>query len=470
MIIKQRSTKLACSLLLLGQIACALPAAHAQSTLNANDAMGGGMMDMGSKNVVDSKDIGDEGHFGRQRFTLTFDSRVGYDSNTLGQPDEAQVLVGTNAVTGKPVYRNVNVDTSDSAFLNFALGVGYTAANPRLTLTVGADVGVNYYFDRPGRDYDVNGGLSARVTYKASPRLLLEASSYNAYESQGDFGATNLTNFTGVANGATSTPGTSAERNGDYFFTTDYLAATYQFAPRLSVVLSNTFVAFAYDDQPYITDQDRIEDYIQAELRYQAKPSLTLAFDYRFGYIDYFSVNNDSATHFVLGGLDYAFSPRLHGGFRAGVEFRQYFDTVGDETSPYAEGNLTYDITRFAHLSYTINYGIEEGDLSADNSKADTVRTGFDFEQTITAKLSAYLGFYYTHAQYETPVAGDAVTVVYNANGFAENTFDVALGARYAFNRHFSAEIGYTYTNVISEVDVREYDRHRVFAGVRFAY
>ncbi len=73
------------------------------------------------------------GPFGRQRFTLTFDSRFGYDDNTLGQPDTATIVVGTNPPTGKAIYPHVNVNTNDSAFLNFALGVGYTAANPRLT-------------------------------------------------------------------------------------------------------------------------------------------------------------------------------------------------------------------------------------------------------------------------------------------------------------------------------------------------
>ena len=77
-----------------------------------------------------------------------------------------------------------------SSFVNFSLGVGYSAATPRLTLVAGADVGVNYFFDRPGALYDVNGGLSLRMTYKLSPRAVFELSTYNAYESQGDFGAT----------------------------------------------------------------------------------------------------------------------------------------------------------------------------------------------------------------------------------------------------------------------------------------
>ncbi len=156
----------------------------------------------------------------------------------------------------------MNVNDNDSAFVNFALGVGYAAISPRLSLTVGADVGVNYYFDREGRNYDVNGGLSARLTYKLTPRLTLTASTYNAYESAGDYGATTLTNFNGQFNGGGRTPGTSAQRDGDYFYTTNYLALSYQLtAADCSMVFDDTIVAFAYEDDLYSTVQDRIENY-----------------------------------------------------------------------------------------------------------------------------------------------------------------------------------------------------------------
>ena len=439
---------MALTLLLLGQFVGA-PLAVRAGTFDLND-------------TVDNKEATDEGHFGRQRFTITFDSRFGYDSNALAQPDDLKLAVGVNPITHKEVFQTV--DSSGSAFLNFALGVGYTAVNPRLSLTIGADIGVNYYFDRPGRDYDVNGGLSVRVTYKATPRLLLEASSYNAYEAAGDYGATALTNFNGQFNGGT-TPGTTADRNGDYFYTTDLLSATYQLTPRVSFTASNTIVAFAYEDDLYSTVQDRIEEYISLEGRYLVTPTLSLALNYRFGYIDYFSVDNDSYTNFALAGFDYSFSPRLHGQVRAGAEFRVYFDTLGDETSPYAEATISYDLSHTSHLAVSARYGIEEGDLSVSNSKADTFRLGIQYDQSFTARLSGYLGFNFTHSFYETPVSNAVV-----ASGFNEDTFDVAVGARYAINRRLSAEVGYTYTTVLSQVDEREYDRHRVFAGIRLAY
>ena len=442
-------TWLSVPMLLLGQALCALPSIHAGSFDSSDSSAGNITLDKGNAS---------ENGFERQRFTVTLDSRFGYDDNTLGQPDSATFI---NVNTGKPVTEHVN--TSSSAFFNFSLGIGYTAATPRLSLTFGADVGVNYYFDRPGRSYDVNGGLSARLTYRLTPKAFLDLSTYNAYESQGDFGSTDLTNFNGQFGGSGRTPGTTAERDGDYFYTTDRAALTYQFTPRVSASFSDNIVAFAYDDTPYSTVQDRIENYAGIDVGYLVLPNLTLDATYRFGYIDYFSVNNDSQTHFLLGGFDYSANERLHATVRAGVEFREYFDTAGDETSPYAEANITYDISRKSHVAFSGRYSIEEGDLATDNTAADTLRLGIDYSQDITARISAYLGLYYTHTFYETPTVG-------NADSFDENTYDVAVGARYAITRHLSAEIGYTHTTVDSAIDARSYDRNRYFGGVRISF
>ena len=473
------------SLLFVGQAACAVGTARAG--------------DFDVKDTTSSKDFGkdfgntvSEGDFGRQKFAITLDTRFGYDDNTLGTPDSVTEVV-TNKTTGLPVLnahgqfvtREVGVNTSDSAFFNFDLGVTYTAANPRASLTVGADVGVTYYFDRPGRDYDVNGGLSGRFTYKLTPRAFLDLSTYDAYESAGDYGASNISGFTGQFGTNGRIPGTTADRTSDYFYTTNRGALTYQFAPRVSAVFSTNLVAFAYDDTPYSTDQDRIEVYPGIDLQYLLEPNLSLALTYRFGYIDYFGVNNDSFTHFALAGADYSFNQRLHATFRAGAEFRRYFDTVGDEDSPYAEGAITYDVSKNSHLSLNGRYGIEEGVLSQENSKADTVRAGIDFTQNFTARISGYVSFYYTHAEYETlntVVAADTATTVNsgssaavlntatNLPNFSEDTYDVAVGARYAINRHLAAEIGYTHTTFDSELRDRAYERNRYFGGLRVQF
>ena len=443
---KKQSAWLALSLMLLAQATWILPTARAGFDLN---------------DTADTKETIDPGNFSRKKFTLSGDIRFGYDDNPLAQPDEVTVV---NA-QGRRV--TVNENSHGSAFFNADLGASYLIATTRFTLTVNGDVGVTYYFDREGRSYDVNGGLTLASTYKISPRLFLEVTSYNAYVSDGDYGATNLTGFNGVLAQAGRT---SADINGDYFYTTDGFGLTYILSPRISLVTGGSLTAFAFEDKPYTTDEDRIEYYFSEQVRYQLLPQFTLTGTYRFGYIDYFSVNNDSYTHFILGGFDYAFNSRLRATLNAGAEFRTYDSVPGDETSPYAEATVSYAVSRKTTASFNARYGIEEGDLSTDATKADTVRLGINVDQQITPRISVYGGFYFTHSYYDTPRRTDAALVLVAPNNFNEETYDVSVGARYAINRNFAVEIGYTHTTVVSQIDEREYDRNRYFGGVRFQF
>jgi uncharacterized protein (PEP-CTERM system associated) len=411
----------------------------------------------------------DEGRFDRERFVFTFDTRVGYDSNTLDEPDEVATLV-VNPTTGKISTVNRSNNTPASVFFNFDAGVSYTAANPRSTLSIAADAGINYYLDRPGRNYDINGAVILNATYKLTPRASLAVTSYNAYESNPDYGASNLTGFTGQVGTGTSIPGVSDQLDGDYFYTTNHIGLTYQFSPRISVVSSGDLVAFAYEDDYYATIEDRVELYADEQFVYLVQPTLSAVAEYRFGYVDYFSIDSDSLTNYVLGGLDFSFNPRLKGQFRAGVEFRDYTNGTEFDTSPYFQGTLTYDISQRTQASLLLQYDIEEGDLSTSISNARTFRLGLNFNQTLTQRLSAYLSFYFTHADYHSQGGDGSVAAADGATDFSENTFDVAVGLRYSFNRRISAEAGYTYSDVLSGIAEREYEANRCFAGVRFQF
>ncbi len=205
------------------------------------------------------------------------------------------------------------------------------------------------------------------------------------------------------------------------------------------------------------------------EYRYLVRPTLTLAADYRFGYIDYFGVNNDSYTHFLLGGFDYTFSPRLQRRLRAGVEFRGYFDTVGDETSPYAGGEPGYDINRFAPFAHRPLRHRGRRPVGGQQQVRHVPR-GHRFRADLHGAPERVPGLLLHPFAVRDAGGQRPRPSPYDAQSFNEDTFDVAVGARYAFNRHVAGEIGYTHTSVLSQVDVREYDRNRVFVGVRLAY
>lgn len=435
----------------------------------------------------------DEGRFTPSHLIITGDARVGYDDNTLAQTDGRVTTRVFVPATQTFSTVTANSDTSDSLFFNFDVGAGYTLSTPRAKLAIGADIGVNYYVDRPGRNYDINGAVTGTFTYKLTPRAVFDFSTYNAYTSEPDFGASNLTGF----NGSTLTTGnniagvTAGDRSrGDFFYTTDRFALTYQLTQRFSTVTGYDLVAFAYLHDPYATIEDRVEHYFSEQLRFLVSPLATAVLEYRFGYIDYFDVNNDSIQNFALIGADFNLSQRLKGSFRVGSQIRDYNDFDNGGLSPYVEASLNYSLSQLASVNFIARYSDEEGNITATDSSSNTLRLGVAYNQAFGARLSAYISFFYTHSDFEgpdtlvtTPVTfadGTTGTIVprdFNGNtavqypgNFSENTFDVGLGLRYSINRILSVEVGYTHTTVLSGIDFREYERNRYFGGVRVAF
>ena len=435
----------------------------------------------------------DEGRFTPSHLVITGDARIGYDDNTLAQADGRVSTRVYVPATQTFTTVSANSDTNDSLFFNFDVGAGYTLATPRAKLALGGDVGVNYYVDRPGRNYDINGAFTGTFSYKLTPRAVFDVSTYNAYTSSPDFGASNLTGFNGTTlTAGNNVPGVTAgdQNRGDFFYTTDRFALTYQVSQRFSTVTGYDLVAFAYLHDPYATVEDRVEHYFSEQLRYLVSPLATAVLEYRFGYLDYFGVNNDSIENFALVGADFNLSQRLKGSLRVGSQIRDYREFSNGGLSPYVEANVNYSLSRLASVNFIARYSDEEGNFTATDSSSNTLRLGVSYQQAFGARLSAYVSFFYTHSDFEGPDTlvtaqfpnpdGTFTTFVprdFNGNtavqypgNFTEDTFDVGLGLRYSINRVLSAEVGYTHTSVLSGIDFREYDRNRYFGGVRVSF
>jgi hypothetical protein len=369
----------------------------------------------------------DTGHYSRFPFHVTVGVRGGYDDNVL----------------------TTTFDRKASWFTNGSLGLTYTAGNPRTQISLSAGGGVTYYFDRgTDRDYDLNANLSLTITHKPSPRLSLAASVYATYQVEPDFN---------LAVGLT-------RRNGNYFYTADKFSVAFQWAPRFATVTSYTFGAVNYENSIVSAFEDRFEHTFSNEFRFLLLPTTSLVGEYRFMVVDYDqALDRDSTTHFFLAGLDHSFSQRFNVSVRAGAENRQY-DVGGDRTEPYFEGTLNYALGHRTSVSWTTRYAIEEPDVPGSASRT-TFRTGVQVAYGITSRITSTLGAYYQHDDNE---GVDTTTVVSPA--FAEDSFDIALAIRYAINRNFAVEAGYTHTEVVSDILLREYSRNRYFMGLALTF
>jgi putative beta-barrel porin BBP2 len=342
----------------------------------------------------------------------------------------------------------ISTNKQSSAYTSANVILDYTFGDPRLQLALNAGAGGTYYYSHiSNQDYDIDLKGALGITYKSSPRLTLGGSVLVEYLTEPSF------QYAGGLN----------SRNGNYLYTTDKVFLFYAWSQRFATRTSYTFEAFNYDKNAVGAFSNRVSNLFGNEFRFQMVPTTSLIAEYRFGIVSYQDSSLSSTTHYALGGFDHTFNPRLSATLRGGAEFRSY-DSDGDRTGPYFEGNVNYALGRRTSVSWINRYGLEEPDLPGSQSRT-TFRTGAVTKFNMTSRTSAAVELYYVHDDYHPLTTGLITTPA-----FTENTFDAGLTLRYGFNDLFGVQAGYHYTDVGSDAAVREYSRNRVFAGVNVTF
>lgn len=369
------------------------------------------------------------GNFSRSPFRVSVSVREGYDDN---------------------VYTTKN-NTVSSFYTNGNIVLDYKFGDARTQLALEAFGGLSYYYNRPfGQEYDITTGFSLTASHQVTPRLGLGAALYLAYQSEPDFN-------TGFASFGVN------RRSGNYFFTSDKFSVSYQWAPRFSTVTSYTLGALHYDDSSVGIFEDRTEHTFGNEFRFLVLPTTTAVAEYRYEIIDYDTAPRDSMTHFALAGLDHSFNPRFNISLRGGVQFRE-FDTFGERTSPYGEATLNYALSEHSSLSWNSRYGLDQPDIPGAASRT-SFRTGLRANYAFTPRISSTLSIYYQHDENESFLAPTFFTP-----SFTEDTVDFSLGFRYEINTMFAALAGYSHTEVLSDITLREYARNRYYLGLNATF
>ena len=362
-------------------------------------------------------------------------------------PTPVQIYFSLNGGYDDNVNTNVG-PKQGSAFTSGNLVLDYTFGDPRLQIILNAGAGGTYYLENVSvQNYDIDLKGAFGINYKASPRLSLEANVLLEYLTEPNF----------------DNPGGLNSRSGNYFYTNDQLSVSYLWSDRFSTKTAYTLEGYKYDNAAVASFSDRFSNTFGNEFRFQMVPTTFLVAEYRYNIVSYDDNSLDSTTHFALGGIDHTFNPRLTASIRGGAEFRSY-DHDGDRDGPYFEGTVTYAIGKRTSVSWNSRYGIEEPDVVGAQSRT-TFRTGLHAKFDFTSRISSTLDAFYTHDDYHS--LSSAVAPI---APFDENTFDIGLGLRYAITTIVGVQLGYHYTDVISDLAVREYSRNRVYGGVSLKF
>ncbi|HEY4283575.1 MAG TPA: hypothetical protein VGM62_10975, partial [Chthoniobacterales bacterium] len=270
---------------------------------------------------------------------------------------------------------NSGFGTHGSAFINASLVLSVEVGTPRTNLNLSTNTGFNYFFSEATNQYEPDLNLKLLLNHKVSPRLALTVDAFMAYQTEPNFEYALGTN----------------RRAGNYFLTQDRLGVDYAWAPRFVTRSSWSFVAVQYDDLATGAFEDRIGNTFGNEFRFLLWPTTNLVAEYRFEFIDYQHLSaRNSTTHYLLAGVDHAFSPRLTANFRLGAQFADY-NGVGSEDSPYFESTVNYKFGKDTSASWVNSYGIQGGDIATSPTRT-TFHTGILGQHNLTARVSASLG------------------------------------------------------------------------------
>jgi len=265
-----------------------------------------------------------------------------------------------------------------------------------------------------------------------------------------------------------------------------------QFSPKFGATIGYANTFYDYDQSasdvpaPAISPSrsqllDRMEHLVPVEGRYTLNPETILLVGYQFGMteflddVPYFAPGvglanptwRNNLTHYFYGGVEHNFTPQLNAALRGGVQLREYTDlpstSLVDDTSsnPYVDGSVSYLYNPGSYLLVGYRHLSTATDLTVLDSETDMVY--LSWTHRITTQLNANLTYQWQYSSFNQGYSG-----IYDNQNEMFNIFGFNLS--YTVNQFLTAEVGYNYDDLDSDVGGRSYTRHVCYLGIRATY
>jgi hypothetical protein len=380
-----------------------------------------------------------------------------------------------NYVT-RPSRSATGLEKRDSYGIELSPSVGFNWTLPQTYIGLSYLYNLRWYEDRRAHEADHAHQATVKVSHAFTERYKLDVSD----------------SFVSAQEPEVIDPGTSRRlrTDGDNIRNTASATFTAGLTENLSTVLgySNTFYDYDQEGVGSLSALlDRMEHLGMVNLRWQAQPSTVGILGYQYGITEYDEDNvlgsvfvltpaglalrnvgsdsRDSRSHYVYVGVDQSFSPELNGSVRVGAQFTEYENVDEDTISPYADGNLTYTYNPGSY----VQLGVRHTRQATDIAFFDLTTPTLDQEATtiygsvnhkISSKLTGSLLAQFQHATFESGAV----------DGDTENFFLAGVNVAYAINEFLSAETGYNFDRLDSDVADRSFTRNRIYIGIRATY
>jgi hypothetical protein len=223
---------------------------------------------------------------------------------------------------------------------------------------------------------------------------------------------------------------------------------------------------------------DRMEHLATLEGMWNVRPETSGLLGYQYQVVDHRSEasltvppdayvapeTRDYRAHRIYLGVEHQVTAKVNAGLRAGIQLTDYMnaDDVPDlddsQISPYVDGRATWTYNPGSFMQMGVVYTLNQTDVLALNQ--ESVSIWATVNHRITSKMTGSLLAQFQHSAFnEGPYDGDA-----------DLLFLAGVNLNYKLNQYLSAEAGYNFDRLDSDLANRSYSRNRVYLGVRATY
>ena len=180
------------------------------------------------------------------------------------------------------------------------------------------------------------------------------------------------------------------------------------------------------------------------------------------------SDSRNNQSHYAYVGVQHDFLDNLKATANVGAQYTEYVNDPSSQhlLGPYADASLIYTYASGSYAQLGVTQSRNTTDTVQINSSGQITQDQestvayFSVNQMLTPKLTGSL---VGHFQYSVNNGG------YYDSQSAE-FYNVGANLSYAFNRHFSSDLGYNFDWYTTPVPGQEYTRNRVYLGVTATY
>jgi hypothetical protein len=386
-------------------------------------------------------------------WTVGLTLRGFYDDNYLTAPTDAANDLESFGIDLRPFAGlNLNLDQT-------YIGLNYT-------------YGMRYYEDRESDTTDQSHDVRLVVKHEFTEKLRLDVSDNFRYSTEPQ-----------ITDGSVAYP---LRTDQQYMYNLARIALGIDVTEKLGFDVYFNWTLWDYDDDGFPGSLDallsRMEYLPGFNARYAVNQQTTLLGGYQYEMVNYTSDDSLSATgpyvspevrnrnsHFLYGGIKQTFTSKLEGTLKAGAQFSDYPDAEAgmedNETTPYFDGVLTYRYNPGSNLDIGVRYQLNATDVAFQNSTTPTRdQESFSLYTAINHRLSPRLSTSLLALYQNSEFIGGSVD--------GENDQFYVLGAsfNYAINAFLSAELGYNFDRLDSDIPNRSYTRNRCYLGLVAKY